>query len=155
MIDWIEKLPDTMVGFLIAAGLWFAFNYAVLAERAMEKDHAAVVVPRCIAVLDQHESARRAVPSGLGQIFGMPELDGLESMLIARAQPRPLTPAEKMERCRCAAGRAARDARFDYAVHTASFRIITPQSVGALREEAARIALDGLCGAIPHWKPGE
>jgi hypothetical protein len=155
MIEWIAKLPEPMIGGLVAGGLWFFFHYAVLAERAMEKDHASAVVPQCMTALDRQERARRISPSGLGTALGVPALDTLEATIIERAIPEFLTKVEKEERCACATKRAGQKLRFDYAVHTASFRIIEPQSLAGLGEDAVGIALSGTCGLLPTLKIGK
>jgi hypothetical protein len=153
MIDWIERLPDWMVGAVAASSLWFGFNYVVLAERAMEKEHAAQVVPNCIATLEGHEQKQKSLVSsldGLGGALGVPELDRLQRRLIERAMPRFLSVHEKHERCVCAAREAGKSIHFDYAVHTASFRIIAPRSVADMRNRTAKLLSSGMCGSIPH-----
>jgi hypothetical protein len=46
--------------------------------------------------------------------------------------------------------RASQKLRFDYAVHTASFRIVSPQAVSEFADDTVAIALSGTCGAIPN-----
>lgn len=154
MIDWIGKLPDSMVGVLVAGGLWFGFNYAVLADRAMARDHAKSVVPNCLAALDREESRRRPAVPQFGAMMGMPELDRLQDMMIEQALPPALTYAEKQARCGCAVARAQQAVRFDYALYTASFRLFTPQSLASVREDVAGAVLGGVCAALPHL-PGK
>lgn len=149
MTDWINKLPDSMTGALVAAGLWFGFNYGVLAERAMAKDHA-VAAPSCIEALQRHERGLQLVPSGLGTVLGMPDLDQLEREVLKLARPRLLSGAEKSDLCACAAKAAGRTLRFEYAVHTASFRIVQPAAVAGLGAGTIGAAMSGVCGALPQ-----
>jgi len=152
MIEWIEKLPDSMIGVLASGALWFGFNYAVLAPRAMEKEHAVAVMPQCVQALDQHQARQRIAVPPVGRILGVPGLDEFQSSMIELAMPRLLTLPEKVDRCACAASRAARTIRLDYAVHTASFRLIEPQTVATFGDDAFGLVLDGVCGAIPQLR---
>lgn len=149
MIDWIDKLPDSMTGALVAASLWFGFNYAVLAERAIAKDHAAAA-PSCIAALDRHERGLQLVPSGIGTVLGMPGLDQIEREVLKLARPRLLSGAEKTDLCACAAKAAGRSLRFEYAIHTASFRIVEPAALAGLGAGTIGGAMSGICGALPQ-----
>lgn len=154
MIDWIDKLPDSMTGTVVAAGVWFAANYAVLAERAMAKDHAAAA-PSCIAALDRHERGLQLAPTGLGRVLGMPGLDQIEREVLKLVKPRLLSDEEKRDLCACAAKAAGRGLRFEYAVHTASFRIIEPGALAGLGTGTIGIVMSGACGALPSLrKPG-
>lgn len=149
MIEWIEKLPDSLTGALVAGAVWFGFNYVVLAERAIEKTHASAIVPHCAEVLEARTKFSTPAPSGIGKELGIPQMDRIERLVIESVKPRVLTLIEREDRCACAARRAAQKLRFDYAVHTASFRLIAPQSVSAFADETAAIALSGTCGDIP------
>ena len=149
MIEWIEKLPDSLTGTLVAGAVWFGFNYAVLAERAIDKAHTHAIVPSCAAVLEAKTTFSTPPTIEIGKILRIPEMDRLQQMVIESVKPRVLTLIEREDRCACAARRAAQKLRFDYAVHTASFRLIAPQSVSAFADDAAAIALSGTCGDIP------
>lgn len=148
MIEWIERLPDSVIGFLASGTLWFGLHYAVLAERAMEKDGATVALPRCVEALAVPDDVRAYAPSGIGRLLGVPDLDRIEALVAERARPRPLTLRERQGRCACAARQAGRRLRFDYAVHTASFRLVEPQAVEALGDSVIDTALGGTCGAV-------
>lgn len=150
MIEWIEKLPDSVIGLLAAGGVWFGFNYAVLADRAIAKEHATSVVPNCAAVVEARTRFSLPPASGLGQALGLPALDQIEKRAFERMKPRMLTQGERQDRCTCAAKRAGQKLRFDFAIHTASFRIISPQAVSEFADDTAAIALSGTCGAIPN-----
>lgn len=150
MIEWIEKLPDSMTGALVAGAAWFGFNYVVLADRAIEKEHASAIVPSCAQVLEAKTRFSVPAPSGIGQALGLPQLDKIERQALESVKPRLLSLVEREDRCSCASRRASQKLRFDYAVHTASFRIIAPQSVSALADETVAIALSGTCGSIPN-----
>lgn len=146
MIDLLQRLPDSAIGLLVAGSIWFGFNYAVLGERAMEHYATTEAVPACMAHLEASEekSPRR---STIGQAFDMPELDQLTNLFIDQLTPASLTKVQKMAMCECAVIGASATMRFDYAVHTASFRIINPDSFGQLRREAASFITSGACGA--------
>lgn len=150
MIEWIEKLPDSVIGVLAAGVVWFGFNYAVLAERAIAKEHATSVVPKCADVVEARTRFTPPPAFGLGQALGLPALDQIERQAIDRLKPRMLTRSERQDRCTCAARRAGQKLRFDYAVHTASFRIVSPQAVSDFADNTAAIALSGTCGVIPN-----
>lgn len=149
MIEWIEKLPDSLTGTLVAAAAWFGFNYTVLAQRAIEKAHAQAIVPSCAAVLEAKTKFSVPRPTGIGEQIGIPQMDRIERLVIESVKPRVLTLIEREDRCTCAARRAAQKLRFDYAVHTASFRLVAPESVAAFADDTAAIALSGTCGEIP------
>lgn len=155
MIDWIEKFPDWMVGAFAAGCVWFGFNYVVLAERAMEKEHAQAIVPACIALLenDEHRQRSRAAElDAIGKMLLVPGLDDLPRKIIEKAIPRFLNPLEKRDFCLCSAREAVKGIRFDYAMHTASFRIIAPQSITGLRDKTVKLMASGVCGRIPQMK---
>lgn len=149
MIEWIEKLPDSLTGTLVAGAVWFGFCYSTLAERAIEKDHAQAIVPTCAQVLEARTKFSMPTPTGIGRELGIPQMDRIERMVLESVKPRVLTLIEREDRCACAARRAAQKLRFDYAVHTASFRLIAPEAVSAFADETAAIALSGTCGDIP------
>lgn len=151
MIDWIGKLPDSMTGAVVAAGPWFGFNYAVLAERAMARDHA-VAAPSCITALQRHEHGLQLAPTGLGAVLGMPGLDQIEREVLKLTKPRQLSDSEKRELCAYAANAASRGLRFEYAVHTASLRIIEPGAIAGLGAGTIGIAMSGVCGALPQLR---
>lgn len=151
MIDWIDRLPDSMTGALAAGALWFGFNYAVLADRAMAKDHAATA-PTCMAALNRHERGLLLPPSGIGAILGMPGLDQIEREVLKLAKPRLLSDDEKRDLCACAANSASRGLRFEYAIHTASFRIIEPGALAGLGTGTIGILMSGVCGALPSLR---
>lgn len=148
MIDWIDKLPDSLTGAVAAGAVWFAFNYAVLAERAMAKDQA-VAAPTCSAALDRHQRGLELGPTGIGSVIGMPGLDQIEREVLKRIKPRSLSDEEKRDLCICAARAATRTLRFDYAVHTASFRIIEPREIAGVQAGTITTLMSGLCGALP------
>jgi hypothetical protein len=148
MIDWIDKLPDSLTGAVVAAGLWFGANYAILAERAMAKDHAVAALS-CVAALQRHERGLQLAPTGLGTVLGMPGLDQIEREVLKLAKPRLLSDGERRDLCACALKAAARGLRFEYAVHTASFRIIEPSALAGLGTGTIGVVMSGACGAIP------
>lgn len=154
MIDWIDRLPDSMTGALLAGAIWFGFNYAVLAPRAAERDGATAAIPRCMeATVDQERSASLK-PTGLGKLLGIPLADQIEAEIIARAMPRPMSSAEKQQRCVCAARAAARNIRFDYALHTASFRLVEPYSVSGMGAATIGNLSSGVCGVLHNRQRG-
>lgn len=139
MIDLLTKLPDSALGILLAGATWFGFNYAVLADRALQRELVEPVQSLC----EEASVADTPAPvlgSGIGALLGMPELDDLEARIIGNAMPQPLSRAQKLARCSCGALTTAK-LRFDYAVHTASFRLIPASEAAALRERAAANAL--------------
>lgn len=152
MFDWIEKLPDSVTGFALAGLVWFGFNYAFLAPRAAAQDHAPHHMARCAEAIE----ARLALPGvnmpRIGTALGVPQLDQFGKQMLESMRPQSLSVAEKQQRCACARNRAAEKLRFDYAVHTASFRIISPQSVSAFGDDTISMVLTGVCGFIPSWK---
>ncbi|NKE48644.1 hypothetical protein HB662_28010 [Roseomonas frigidaquae] len=151
MIDWIDRIPDSMVGVLAASAAWFTFNYAVLAPRAMERQHVEASIPSCMDALERRQQRMRIPSLGLSEILGLPpELRALEGRMTDLMTPRPLSFAERQERCACAARRAAAAVRFDYAIHTASFRIIEPQAIAGLSDATFGATVSGICGVIPE-----
>jgi len=154
MIDWIDRLPDSMTGAAAATAIWFGANYVFLAERAMAKD-PALAAPSCIAALDRHQRGLQLGPSGIGTAFGMPGLDLIEREMLKLVKPRILSEGEKRDLCTCAANAARRGLRFEYAIHTASFRIIEPGAVASLGASTITALISGICGTLPSIrKPG-
>lgn len=151
MTDWIDKIPDSLTGVVVAGAVWFGFNYVVLAERAMAKDHL-VAAPSCGEAIDRHERGLQIAPIGIGKLLGVPQLDEIESTGLKLLKPRRLSQAEKGDLCTCAATAAGRGLRFDYAVHTASFRMIEPQAVSGLGAATIDVLGSGICGALPQLK---
>lgn len=149
MIDWLGRVPDSMVGVLAAGAAWFTFNYAVLAPRAMERQHAEASIPSCMEALERRQQRLRNFSLGLSDLLGLPELRALEGRMTDLMTPRPLSLAELQERCACAVRRAGSSVRFDYAIHTASFRIIEPQAIAGISDATIGAAVSGVCGAIP------
>lgn len=150
MIDWIERLPDSVSGIGIAALAWLGFNYAVLGERAMERYVGPQAHTSCIATLSEPESryVKPKVPA-VGKQLGLPELDVFLQEAVDAATPRFLTSAQKVAMCECAVSQTTGALRFDYALYTASFRIFSPASIANVRSESLRAVLSGACGAIP------
>lgn len=146
MIDWLTRLPDSALGILAAGSMWFGFNYAVLGERALQRDIGTSVVPACVSALGQMETRERPSPTGLGALFDMPELDALTERVLDLTLPPLMSSAEKTARCLCAttAGRSA--LRLDYALHTASFRIMPVADISQMRSQAVDMIASGRCG---------
>jgi hypothetical protein len=80
----------------------------------------------------------------------MPELDQLEENLAERMTPRFLTDVQKIARCQCGVTLGSQGLKWDYAVHTASFRLIEPESLSAIRSRAMGFVFRGDCGALPQ-----
>lgn len=151
MISWIDKLPDGAVGILLAGTAWFGFNYTVLGERALAQYGTANVVPACIAALHDYEaSLPQAINPRIGQLLGVPELDILTDQLVDQMKPRLLTEAEKAARCQCAVASSSASMRFDYALHTATFRAFSPESIASFRSNSVRVVSSGACGPLPQ-----
>jgi hypothetical protein len=150
MIEHIEKLPDTVIGLLAAGAVWFSFNYVVLGERALERYGNQQVMPACMAALDARQQRSTSPALGLGKLLGVPELDAMENALVERYAPPILSVAEKIARCECAVATSASGSRLDYAINTASFRLITSEAIGSLRSKAVRVLTSGGCGQLPE-----
>jgi hypothetical protein len=150
MIDWLSKLPEPLIGITLAGAAWFGFNYAVLGERAMAKAAEVDVMPSCVHALVNYESSLDLPRIGLGSLFGVPQLDTIEDLARQLYKPRYLSQAEKLARCECAVLKSKSSSRFDYAIYTASFRIIAPESVGTLRDRSTDLVFSGACGALPR-----
>lgn len=149
MLDLIGKLPEPFLGVAIVGLLWFGFNYATLGERAMRKDIAVSVAPSCIAALDDYQAGLSVPDLNISGVLGIPEFRPFEEMARELSRPRMMDAAEKAAKCACAQGATSSAARFDYAVHTASFRLIAPASVSGLRASTIGLVLSGACGALP------
>lgn len=145
MIDWIFKLPDFLIGFALVAIGWYGFNYAVLAERAMAKDIEKIIIPTCVAALTSEERRQFIPDVNLSELLGMPELEQFERAARALGAPILVSPAEKFARCECTAWLMA--VRTDYAIHTASFRIIAPDTSARLTREVVRTVVARDCVA--------
>jgi hypothetical protein len=150
VIDWIERLPDSISGIGLAALAWFGFNYAVLGERAMQRSDASAATATCVNTLSGPEEnyARPRMPA-IGAEMGLPELDGFLNKFVDAATPAFLTAAQKTAMCQCAVSQTTGALRFDYALHTASFRIFSPASIANVRSDSLRTVLSGVFGAIP------
>ena len=68
--------------------------------------------------------------------------------MLKIVKPRILSDGEKRDLCACAAKTAARTLRFDYAIHTASFRIIEP---GRSAAKMLEVETCNQCTAICNW----
>lgn len=161
ILDLIEKLPDWATGTLVAGGIWFGFNYVVLAERAMAKEAQTGTVSSCVMALDQYQSdlARKVPDIGLSDLFDHPALDldivkNFERKARALMRPRVMDDAEKSAKCLCASELVARSARLDYAIHTATFRVIKPEAVAAFRDATVGKVMEGVCGSLPQARTG-
>lgn len=154
MIDWITKLPEWAIAPLLVLGAWFAFNYAVLADRAMAKDDVTDSGSSCLVSLNEYQSRLEIPRLGFGEKFGMPELDMFEDMARDIYKPRYLSQAEKLARCECAVASARSAARFDYAIAMSTFRIVSAQSIGGLRQKSVDLVMSGACGALPKIPGG-
>lgn len=72
MIELLGKLPDQLIGVTLAAGLWFGFHYLVLADRAMERQAAAELVPACEADVARMQNRSDAVLAPLESLRQLP-----------------------------------------------------------------------------------
>ena len=154
MIEWLEKIPDSMTGAFAAAAVWFGFNVAVLGPRAMERAQASQSLPSCMEALRRHQQRLVMPQLDLGRRLGVPELEMVERAISQLAAPRPLSAAEQAERCACAVRRAARAATLDYAIHTATFRLIEPEAVAGLGDRTVGAVFEGVCGVLPQVRQG-
>lgn len=149
MIDWFDKLPDSMTGAALGCALWFGFNYAVLAPRAIEKDARGSVRESCMATIARHDAeTRRKVDRVIGAIRA-PGLDQFIKPWVDGLTDFSLSPAERSSRCACALTSTQAKLRFDYAVHTASLRLIAPESVSRFEGDVIERLVSGACGALP------
>ena len=149
ILDLVEKTPDFLIGTVLAGGLWLGFNYAVLAERAMGRVVEADVVPHCVADLEATEGRIASAMAPLSQMGSHP-LFG--SMVQGIEQQFRLSGVQRQAMCACGAERVSRAARFDYAIHTASFRAIEPEAVSNLRGDAIALVQREACGVLPWGK---
>ena len=146
MIDWIHKLPDSAIGLVAAGAVWFAFNYAVLGERAMERYAANEIMPACVASIGQPAPTPRRPKLHLGKMLGMPELDDLEDQIIEQATPPVITRAEAIASCECAVmATTGGSLRLDFAISTSSFRLFSPDSVANFRQHTTAFLTNGGC----------
>lgn len=151
MIDLLRKLPDVLVGPAIACGVWFGFNYAVLADRLMAHVASESIIPACLAAIDLDEAnlSTPKIPAILlGELARNPIAREFGALLESTLSPRYLTMSQKLARCQCSVERSHTSAKFDFAVHTASFRLITPQTVGDFRTTSVDLVMSGACGAL-------
>lgn len=140
MIDWIERLPDWMIGTVTASAAWVGFNYVVLADRAMERDHAQIVAPRCMQAVTRSDPVSRLPP--------IPKTGTDLDIIIEMTIPKPLSEKEKIEACDCALRVSRSKLRFDYAIHLASFRMIEVDAASSFAESAIASAVEGSCRAV-------
>ncbi|BBK42782.1 hypothetical protein STVA_28020 [Allostella vacuolata] len=149
MIELLGKLPDQLIGATLAAGLWFGFHYLVLADRAMERQAAAELVPACEADVARMQNRSDAV---LAPLEGLRQLPfGGQTLAMVQQQFR-LSGIERRAICECSARRSRQAVRFDYAIHTASLRLIEPASVADLRGGTIAVLRSQVCGALPWIK---
>ena len=153
MTDLIKKIPDFLIGPALAGAVWFGFNYAVLAPRAMGVSVEKEIMPGCISALSRAENANvlQRIPSET-----IPDLPGFDLKGLFRGLQGSLSLSDAKRRaiCACASSRTTQAMKFDYAVHTASFRLIEPESVGNLRGKIFSIIRSQACGALPWLKYG-
>jgi hypothetical protein len=57
MLSWIKDVPETLIGLVVALACWFAFNYVVLAPRAMGDQFEKSFYPACAANLRTTQEA--------------------------------------------------------------------------------------------------
>ncbi len=153
MIDFLNRIPDFLIGPAIAGSLWFGFNYTVLAERAMEGRLENEIVPQCVRDLEgtEHKAGALNLPTEL-----IPNVQGFDLKgLVETFQSRfRLSSYQRRAICLCSARQATKSVRFDYAVHTASFRLIEPASVSGMRRDVHQIVKSQACGALPWLNLG-
>jgi len=148
MIDFLNRIPDFLIGPAIAASLWFGFNYTVLADRAMEGRLDKEIVPQCVRDLERAESGAGALnlPTGL-----IPNIEGFDFRgLLETFQSRfRLNAYQRRAICLCGGQQTAKSVRLDYAIHTASFRLIEPASISGMRRDVHQVVKSQACGALP------
>lgn len=149
MIDFLNRIPDFMIGPAVAASLWFGFNYTVLAERAMEGRLEREIVPQCVrdlASTEQRKTGALNLPTEL-----IPNVRGFNVRGLVEAFQSRLRLSSHQRRaiCLCSARQTTKSAHFDYAVHTASFRLIEPESVSGMRRNVHQVVQSQACGALP------
>lgn len=145
MIELIGKLPSGMIGVLLAGTAWFGFNYVVLAERAMMQEHAQPAAAACEASIAQEVQSRIVPRMQLGSLLGIPELDVLGEQLVESSLPPAISSATIAARCACAASTSSASLRFDFAVHTSTFRILPVTSIAQARQDVIELATLGTC----------
>ncbi len=153
MTNFFENIPDFLVGPLVAAGIWFGFNYAVLAERAMERIVVNEMIPNCINEL-MHSERSVFIPKMPNMPQGFPDFLNPNKMLDRYAKALRIGPARRKAICICGAKRTANSLKFDYAIHTASFRLIKPGSVSSMRDSALSLVKSQACGTLPWLNIG-
>ncbi len=148
MIDTLQKLPDSFIGMMLAASIWFGLNYAILAERAMDRTVRRDIVPGCIndLITSENKPALLQIPSNILPDSPEMNLRGLFRQFQNRFR---LSPAQRLALCRCAGKRTMRAVKFDYAIHTASLRLVTPDSVQRMRGKTLSIINFQTCGVLP------
>jgi hypothetical protein len=158
MTDLFEKIPDFLIGPFLAALVWFGFNYAVLAQRAMDRAVKSDLIPQCVHELKRSQNAVfiPKLPEWPQPRYGrrLPDIFNPNKMVEAYATRLRISPATRFAICTCGAERTARSIKFDYAVHTASFRLIQPESVGSMRASAISLVKSQACGALPWLNIG-
>lgn len=150
MIDFLQKLPDSLIGIAAACGLWFGFHYMVLADRAMDRQVRGQIVPACERDLGRSQALSDAMLEPLGNL---PPLPFITEPFAALRRQFQVPAAERRAICECSARRSKDMIRFDYAIHTASLRLIAPASIGELRTKAAQVLRSQACGSLP-WTGG-
>lgn len=153
MINWIEKTPDFLIGTVVAGTMWFGFNYVVLAERAMGDSIKNEIVPQCMEALNRAESGTILLNLPPELIPDMPGFD-LKRMLRGLQSGMRLSDYKRRAICVCGAKSTGRALKFDYAIHTASFRLIEPASVSNLRGKTMNVVRTQTCGALPWMNIG-
>ena len=114
------------------------------------------LLPACIAQMQRDE--RNAPINNVPQI-NIPKVDipyfgwmkGMADMIM---QGRHLSTAQRYARCQCATERTSAALKFDYAVHTASFRLIKVESANSMRGKSLKLIQSQACGAIPWLNVG-
>lgn len=153
MISWLERIPDFLIGPAIAGSIWFGFNYTVLAERAMEGRLEKEIVPQCMRDLQGAELSAGALnlPTKL-----IPNVQGFDFRgLVETFQSRfRLSNYQRRAICLCSARQTSKSVRFDYAIHTASFRLIEPSSVSGLQTNVRTLVRSQACGVLPWLNVG-
>ena len=146
IMDLVEKTPDFLIGTVLAGGLWFGLNYTVLADRAMDRVAKDEIVPECMAELQGTETS---IVSALSPMREFDQIPLFGPMMRDIERQYRLSDVQRRSICACSAERVSRAARFEYALHTASFRVIEPESVANLRGDALRFVQTQVCGVLP------
>lgn len=204
MWSWIKDVPESVVGMVIAVALWFAFNYVVLAPRAMGNHFEKDFYPACArnlkiaqeAIVEKAQKAAEAVRSelhseirdanaklryvrNLNNIYGQSGLSnfirhygmdmGSETANAVEVLKGRIEEANKalnaipdfetlrqsqadlLKTCACAGLQVMTGARVDYAIHTASFRLIEPNALASLKQKIGDLTRTSACSAFP-WE---